>query len=53
RYRLEPERAGVILAGSLIVIRIMRRLKARTLLVSMSDLLEGILFDFLEGEQHD
>ena len=46
RYRLEPERAGVILAGSLIVIRIMRRLKARTLLVSMSDLLEGILFDF-------
>ena len=52
KYHLEPERAGVILAGSLIVIRIMKRLKSRTLLVSMSDLLEGILFDFLEGEQY-
>ena len=52
KYGLEPERAGVILAGSLIVMRIMRHLKSRTLSVSMSDLLEGILFDFLEGEQH-
>ncbi len=52
KYHLEPERAGVILTGCLIVIRIMRHLKTQTLLVSMSDLLEGILFDFLEGEQH-
>lgn len=52
RFGLEPERAEVILAGSLMVIRIMRHLKVRRLLVSMSDLLEGILFDFMEGEQH-
>ncbi len=52
KYHLEPERAGVILSGSLIVIRIMRHLMSRAVLVSMSDLLEGILFDFLEGEQH-
>ena len=52
RFGLEPERAGVILAGSLVVVRIMRHLKAQRLLVSMSDLLEGLLFDFLEGEQH-
>ncbi len=52
KYHLEPERAGVILSGSLIVIRIMRHLMSTTVLVSMSDLLEGILFDFLEGEPH-
>jgi exopolyphosphatase / guanosine-5'-triphosphate,3'-diphosphate pyrophosphatase len=40
---LDPGRAGVIVAGSLIVIRILYFFKSVQLTVSMSDLLEGIL----------
>jgi exopolyphosphatase/guanosine-5'-triphosphate,3'-diphosphate pyrophosphatase len=40
---LDPGRAGVIVAGSLIVIRILHFFKSVQLTVSMSDLLEGIL----------
>ena len=35
-----------------VVARLLRHLKVSELLVSMSDLLEGALMDFLEGEQH-
>ncbi|MFC1883648.1 hypothetical protein ACFL2O_02650 [Thermodesulfobacteriota bacterium] len=47
---LDPERAEVILGGFLAVIRIMEFLKAKELTVSMSDMLEGLLVDCLEGE---
>jgi exopolyphosphatase/guanosine-5'-triphosphate,3'-diphosphate pyrophosphatase len=47
---MTPGRAGVILAGVLIVIKIMNILNSTTLTVSLSDLLEGVLIDFLEGE---
>jgi exopolyphosphatase/guanosine-5'-triphosphate,3'-diphosphate pyrophosphatase len=40
---LDPGRAGVIVAGSLIVIRILHFFKSVQLTVSMSDMLEGIL----------
>jgi exopolyphosphatase/guanosine-5'-triphosphate,3'-diphosphate pyrophosphatase len=40
---LDPGRAGVIVAGSLVVIRILHFFKSVQLTVSMSDLLEGIL----------
>jgi exopolyphosphatase/guanosine-5'-triphosphate,3'-diphosphate pyrophosphatase len=40
---LDPGRAGVIVAGSLIVIRILHFFKSVQLTVSMSDLLEAIL----------
>ncbi len=40
---LDPGRAGVIVAGTLIVIRILHFFKSVQLRVSMSDLLEGIL----------
>jgi exopolyphosphatase/guanosine-5'-triphosphate,3'-diphosphate pyrophosphatase len=43
-------RADVILAGSLVVIRILYFVKSLKLAVSLSDLLEGILFDCYEGE---
>ena len=41
--------AGIVLAGSLVVIRILHYLKALELTVSMSGLLEGILIDNTEG----
>ena len=47
---LDKGRAGIVLAGSLVVIRILHFLKALELTVSMSDLLEGILIDNTEGE---
>jgi exopolyphosphatase/guanosine-5'-triphosphate,3'-diphosphate pyrophosphatase len=47
---LDPERADVILGGFLAVIRIMEFLKTKELVVSMSDILEGLLVDCLEGE---
>ncbi|MBW1798534.1 MAG: hypothetical protein JRJ21_09070, partial [Deltaproteobacteria bacterium] len=40
---LDPGRAGVIVAGSLVVIRILHFFKSVQLTVSMSDLLEGLL----------
>jgi len=49
---LDPERANVILAGFFIVMMIMRYFQASELRVSLSDLLEGTLIDFL-GEEGD
>ena len=42
---LDPERANVIVAGALVVVRIMKYLGAFELIVSMSDLLEGLLIE--------
>ncbi len=42
---LDKGRAGIILAGSLVVIKILHYLKAIQLTVSLSDLLEGILIN--------
>ena len=44
------ERAEVILAGCLAVIRILHYFGSSQLTASMSDLLEGILIDYIEGE---
>ncbi len=50
---LDKGRAGIILAGSLVVIRILHFLKASHLTVSLSDLLEGILINQFEGESNE
>ena len=52
RLGLDSGRARVLVAGTAVVARLLRHLKVSELLVSMSDLLEGALIDFLEGEQH-
>ena len=52
RLGLDSGRARVLVAGATVVARLFRQLKVSELLVSMSDLLEGALMDFLEGEQH-
>jgi exopolyphosphatase/guanosine-5'-triphosphate,3'-diphosphate pyrophosphatase len=49
---LDEGRAGVITAGALAVIRIMDRFSRADLAVSLSDLLEGILIEDIEGERH-
>ncbi|MCD6296435.1 MAG: exopolyphosphatase [Deltaproteobacteria bacterium] len=50
---LDPGRTGVIVAGSLIVIRILHFFKSVQLTVSMSDLLEGILITCFKGEGNE
>ena len=50
---LDKGRADVILAGCLTVIRILCFFKALQLTASLSDLLEGILVEKLEGENND
>jgi len=50
---LDKGRADVILAGCLTVIRILYFFKSLQLKVSMSDLLEGILVEKLEGERNE
>jgi exopolyphosphatase/pppGpp-phosphohydrolase len=50
---LDKGRAGIILAGSLVVIRILHFLKAIQLTVSLSDLLEGILINHFKGENNN
>jgi len=47
---LDKGRAGIILAGAMVVMRIMYFSKVFQLTVSMSDLLEGILIDHYKGE---
>ena len=47
---LDPERANVILAGFFIVMMIMRYFQSSELKVSLSDLIEGILIDFIGAE---
>ncbi len=52
RLGLDSGRAQVMVAGALAVTGLLRHLKAREITVSMSDLLEGVLTDYLEGEQY-
>lgn len=47
---LDRGRAGIILAGALVVIRILRFSKALQLTACMSDLLEGVLIENYKGE---
>ncbi len=49
---LDKGRAGIILAGSLVVIRILHFFKAPQLTVCLSDLLEGILINHFDGESN-
>jgi exopolyphosphatase/guanosine-5'-triphosphate,3'-diphosphate pyrophosphatase len=49
---LDQGRVDVIVAGSLIVLRILNYIKSLKVVVSMSDLLEGILIDCFEGEEN-
>lgn len=49
---LDPDRAEVILAGCLAVIRILYFFGSVQVTVSMSDLLEGILIRYAEGEKN-
>ena len=46
---LDKGRAGVILAGTLTVMRILNFFKSFQMTVSYSDLLEGVLIDYLQG----
>ncbi len=46
---LDPDRAEVIVAGILSVMLIMEHLRENYLFVSLSDLLEGLLLDYLES----
>ena len=46
---LDKDRARVILAGTLIVIRILHFFKSNQIIVSLSDILEGLLVDYLKG----
>ena len=50
---LEPGRADVIPAGCLAVMRILHFLKCARMLICLSDLLEGILIAYLEGEKDE
>jgi len=50
---LDPGRAGVILAGALVILRVLHFLRSSQMTVSLSDLLEGILINHFEGEKDD
>jgi len=50
---LDPGRADVIPAGCLATIRILHFLKCARMLICLSDLLEGILIAYLEGEKDE
>jgi exopolyphosphatase/guanosine-5'-triphosphate,3'-diphosphate pyrophosphatase len=50
---LDPGRADVIPAGCLAAIRILHFFKCARMLVCLSDLLEGILIAYLEGEKDE
>ena len=50
---LDPGRADVIPAGCLAAIRILHFLKCTRMLICLSDLLEGILIAYLEGEKDE
>ena len=43
---LDPERANVIVAGSLVILGLMKYLGALEVIISMSDLLEGLLIEY-------
>jgi len=50
---LDAGRADVIPAGTLAVLRIMHHYGAGELSVSLSDILEGLLIAYMEGEEYD
>jgi exopolyphosphatase/guanosine-5'-triphosphate,3'-diphosphate pyrophosphatase len=50
---MDPGRADVIPAGCLAVMRILHFLKCARMLICLSDLLEGILIAYLEGEKDE
>ena len=50
---LDPGRADVIPAGALAVLRILDHFRASRMAVCLSDILEGLLIDHLEGEDHE
>jgi exopolyphosphatase/guanosine-5'-triphosphate,3'-diphosphate pyrophosphatase len=47
---LEPGREDIILAGTLLVAKVMECFHADEIIASYSDILEGILVDYVEGE---
>ena len=49
---LEIGREDIILAGSLMVMKIMDYFEKYEIITSYSDLLEGILIDYMEGEKN-
>lgn len=50
---IDEGRAKVILAGTLAVVSIMEFLKANNLTVSYSDILEGLILSYIEGEKDE
>lgn len=50
---METGRAGVIIAGTLAVSRIMQFFNAEELTVSYSDILEGVLISYIMGEDNE
>ncbi len=50
---LDPERAKIIIAGCLAVLRVLDFMKSHSLRVSISDLLEGILLNSCKGENDE
>ena len=50
---MDEGRADVILAGTMVVIRILHCVRALQMKVSLSDLLEGVLINYLEGEKDE
>jgi len=49
---LEPGREDIILAGTLMVMKIMDYFGKDEIIISYSDLLEGILIDYMEGDEN-
>jgi exopolyphosphatase/guanosine-5'-triphosphate,3'-diphosphate pyrophosphatase len=47
---LEPERADVIVGGMCVLVTVMRRFGLREMLVSESDILDGLAMSILDGE---
>jgi exopolyphosphatase/guanosine-5'-triphosphate,3'-diphosphate pyrophosphatase len=51
-WALDKERGDVIIAGTIVVLSILHFFCMSEVIVSMSDLLEGILLDAIEGGRH-
>ena len=50
---LDDGRADIILAGLVVVIRILHVMKAKQMKVSMSDLLEGLMMEIVRGDEDE
>ncbi len=50
---LDPGRADVIPAGALAVLRILNYFEVSQVTVCLSDILEGLLIDYLQGDEHE